>query len=83
MARLAVVERVSPLEEADFVWPSEQEIRTLQQDARAEDHTGAQWNEERLVMTPAGQVWILTSAGELHQRLCVIAHAGASGQLRH
>lgn len=30
-------------------------------------------------MTSAGQVWIPSEAGELQQRLCVVAHAGASG----
>uniref|UniRef100_H3H555 Reverse transcriptase n=1 Tax=Phytophthora ramorum TaxID=164328 RepID=H3H555_PHYRM len=79
-ARLAVVERVSPLEEADFVWPSEQEIRAVQQAAGAAAHPGVQWNEERqLQMTSTGQVWIPPDSGELQQRLCVVAHAGASG----
>ncbi|GMF43082.1 unnamed protein product [Phytophthora fragariaefolia] len=35
VARLAVVQRVSPLEEPEFVWPSESEIHASQEAARA------------------------------------------------
>lgn len=38
------------------------------------------WSDERgLMLMPSGQVWIPLDAGDLRQRLCVIAHAGASG----
>ncbi|KAE9356250.1 hypothetical protein PF008_g3693 [Phytophthora fragariae] len=44
VARLAVVQRVSPLEDPEFVWPAETEIRALQQVARDDnsDLQGAQ-----------------------------------------
>ncbi|KAE8955170.1 hypothetical protein PR001_g32213 [Phytophthora rubi] len=83
VARLAVVDRVSPLQEAEFVWPSEGEIRTLHQDPQYQEQAraaGVNWDDERaLLLSPTGQVWIPPDATELQQRLCVIAHAGASG----
>jgi hypothetical protein len=82
IARLAVVERVSPLEESDFVWPTEAELKELQQHANdaGADLQGAEWSDERqLMVTPAGQVWIPADSAEMQQRLCVIAHVGASG----
>ncbi|KAE9051957.1 hypothetical protein PR001_g948 [Phytophthora rubi] len=82
VARLAVVERVSPLEDPEFVWPSETEIKAVQDAAReaAQDLEGAQQTGEReLMVMPSGQVWIPADAEDLRQRLCVIAHAGASG----
>uniref|UniRef100_H3GQQ9 Reverse transcriptase/retrotransposon-derived protein RNase H-like domain-containing protein n=1 Tax=Phytophthora ramorum TaxID=164328 RepID=H3GQQ9_PHYRM len=84
-ARLAVVERVSPLVEPDFVWPTEAQIKELQQHAQdaGADLQGAQWSDERqLMVTPAGQVWIPADSHEIQQRLYVIAHAGASGPRR-
>ncbi|GMF39969.1 unnamed protein product [Phytophthora fragariaefolia] len=44
VARLAVVERVSPLEDPEFVWPSETEIKAVQDAARkaAQGLEGAQ-----------------------------------------
>ncbi|KAE9213171.1 hypothetical protein PF004_g15421 [Phytophthora fragariae] len=83
VARLAVVDRVTPLQEAEFVWPSEGEIRTLHQDPQYQEQAraaGVNWDDERaLLLSPTGQVWIPPDATELQQRLCVIAHAGASG----
>ncbi|GMF23132.1 unnamed protein product [Phytophthora fragariaefolia] len=82
VARLAVVQRVSPLEDPEFVWPAETEIRVLQQVARDDnsDLQGAQWSEQRqLLLTAAGQVWIPGDATDMQQRLCVVAHPGVSG----
>ncbi|KAE8877505.1 hypothetical protein PF003_g38398 [Phytophthora fragariae] len=82
VARLAVVQRVSPLEEPEFVWPSESEIRASQEAARASGQimTGTQLDDERhLLVTRTGQVYIPDDAADLQQRLCVVAHAGVSG----
>ncbi|KAE9289660.1 hypothetical protein PF008_g25832 [Phytophthora fragariae] len=82
IARLAVIERVSPLEDHEFVWPTEAEIRVLQRgtSASGRDQHGVQWDDERqLYVTSAGRVWIPDAAVEMQQRLCVVAHAGASG----
>uniref|UniRef100_H3GD34 Chromo domain-containing protein n=1 Tax=Phytophthora ramorum TaxID=164328 RepID=H3GD34_PHYRM len=69
-------------EEADFVWPTANEIGALQQQAQddGEDLDGAVWNAERqLMMIDEARVGIPAGAAELQQRLCVIARAGASG----
>ncbi|GMF23670.1 unnamed protein product [Phytophthora fragariaefolia] len=86
VARLAVLERVSPLEDTEFVWPSETEIKAVHNAAReaAQDFVGAQQADKReLMVTPSGQVWIPADAEDLRQRLCGIAHAGASGHQAH
>ncbi|KAE9344158.1 hypothetical protein PF008_g9348 [Phytophthora fragariae] len=84
VTRLAVIERVSPLEDPEFVWPTENEIRTLQELARSADpndeHDATAYDaDRRLVVRADGQVWIPSTAVEMQQRLCVVAHAGASG----
>ncbi|KAE9001180.1 hypothetical protein PF001_g4527 [Phytophthora fragariae] len=82
IARLAVIERVSPLEDQEFVWRTEAEIRVLQRGASASDRDqhSVQWDDERqMYVTSAGRVWIPDAAVEMQQRLCVVAHAGASG----
>ncbi|KAE9282551.1 hypothetical protein PR003_g27380 [Phytophthora rubi] len=78
VARLAVVQRVSPLEEPEFVWPSESEIRASQEAARASGQimTGTQLDDEHHLLVT---VYIPDDAADLQQRLCVVAHAGASG----
>jgi hypothetical protein len=83
VARLAVVDRVSPLQEAEFVWPSQDEIKQAQQ--AAQESAGGQWPDGVVreegrdgLATRDGAVWIPES-GDLQQRLCVVAHAGASG----
>jgi transposase InsO family protein len=81
VARLAVVERVSPLEEQDLC-PSETEIKAAQDRASAAGHDleGAQHdNARQLLLSATGQIWIQAEPADLRQRLCVIAHAGASG----
>uniref|UniRef100_H3H3G8 Integrase catalytic domain-containing protein n=1 Tax=Phytophthora ramorum TaxID=164328 RepID=H3H3G8_PHYRM len=82
VARLAVVERVSPIEEPDFVWPTEAQIKELQQHAQdaGADLQGGQWSDRlQLMVTPPGQVCIPADSAEMQQRLCIIAHAGAGG----
>ncbi|KAI9991399.1 hypothetical protein PInf_019080 [Phytophthora infestans] len=85
VARLAVVQRVSPLEEPEFAWPTEAEIRTLQRAARGagDDLQCAVWSDKRsLMVMPSGQVWIPPDTGDLQQRLCVKAHAGRDERIR-
>lgn len=78
--RLAVVERVSPLEGSEFVWPSEADIKDLQRYNRDDQPADVQWDEDRqLVTRPDGQVWVPDAAVEVQQWLCVVAHAGAGG----
>ncbi|KAE9083679.1 hypothetical protein PF006_g26638 [Phytophthora fragariae] len=85
MSRLAAVERVSPLEAVDFVWPSEDEIRAAQLARRAKDSMEPSqpplcWSDDRQLFLLADErVWIPDDAVELQLRLCVVAHAGAAG----
>ncbi|GMF46802.1 unnamed protein product [Phytophthora fragariaefolia] len=78
VARLAVVERVSSLEDPAFVWPSETEIKAVQDAVREAAQAlegGQQADERELMVMPSGQVWIPADAEDLRQRLCMIAHA--------
>lgn len=82
VSRLAVVDRVSPLEAPEFVWPTEAEIKRVQDAACSAGGLLANltFNEERqVVVDPDGRLWIPDDAVELQQRLCVVTHAGASG----
>ncbi|KAE9043464.1 hypothetical protein PR003_g6175 [Phytophthora rubi] len=68
----------------DFQWPSEAEIRSLQQDVRARDPSlvpeEVTYDEARQLLIDDGNtVWIPEDATELQQRLCIVAHAGAGG----
>ncbi|KAJ0392197.1 hypothetical protein ATCC90586_010566 [Pythium insidiosum] len=84
VARLAVVKRVSPLQDPEFVWPSAKEIFDAQTTAIGEDpevhDDKLGFDDERNVwVLRDGKVWIPEDATDLQQRLCVLAHAGASG----
>jgi hypothetical protein len=82
VACLAVVQRVSPLEDPEFMWPSEADICAAQDTARAagQNMADAQLEDERhLLVTRTGKVYIKDDAVDRQQRLCVVAHAGASG----
>ena len=71
--------RVRPLHNQDFVWPSYEEIRTVQK-----QHFGssAYVNAEGLVICKTGKIKIPLEAQDLRIRLCIIAHAGGnSGHL--
>ncbi|GMF48914.1 unnamed protein product [Phytophthora fragariaefolia] len=69
VARLAVVDLVPPLQEAEFVWPSEGDIHTLHQDPRHQEQAraaGVNWDEDRaLLLSSTGKVWIPPDATEL------------------
>jgi hypothetical protein len=77
--QLAVVDRVSPLQEADFAWPSEDEIRQAQQLTLDDDEPlpdGVTMNSDRGLAMRGDAVWVPDN-GDLQQRICVVAHAGA------
>ena len=82
---LAVVQRVSPLQEAEFEWSSAAEIARVQRQ-ELESRPGGdtlpdcQWSDDRQVfVVGGGAVWVPASAADLQLRLCVVAHAGACG----
>ena len=85
MRMLAVTARVAPLRDPEFLWPTANEIVSVQRAAIGERDMDAplpdcSWNDERKqFVDDEGRVWIPDSALELQQRLCVIAHAGESG----
>ncbi|GMF51504.1 unnamed protein product [Phytophthora fragariaefolia] len=75
----------TPLEAADFVWPSEDEIRAAQLKLRANDSMEPSqpplcWSKDRRIFLPEDErVRIPDGAAELLLGLCVVAHAGTSG----
>ncbi|KAE8999859.1 hypothetical protein PR001_g18944 [Phytophthora rubi] len=81
LRQLAVVDQVAPLQQPDFEWPTPTEIRHVQDEAialRVPDDVTLD-SERDLYVTNTGKVWLPPDAGDLHQRVCVIGHAGASG----
>lgn len=80
------VDRVSSHEEADIVWPSEDEIRQFQEIAKDKAPTErvravpvVYVGDRKLFVTATGTVWIPEDATEMQQRLCAAAHTGAGG----
>jgi hypothetical protein len=85
MAQLAVVQKVSPLQDKAFDWPTQGELVEVQLAdiaSRDEDSTMPECSYDStdgLYKTDKDQIWIPDQAAELQQRLLVVAHAGASG----
>lgn len=81
MHRLAIIDQVSPLLDGAFEWPSYDEILREQTNALRKSVVSAiRYDAERkLFVNQEGRVWIPSHSIDLQQRLCVIAHAGASG----
>jgi hypothetical protein len=78
---------VSPLQQADFEWPTAATISDSQRLAITEGGgttpVGVEWDEDALFFTNMeGRIWIPDAAVDLQQRICVIAHQGASGHRR-
>jgi hypothetical protein len=74
-------DRVRPLQNPGFVWPTIEEINTAQQKwlTCVEERKR---NRDNLVVTDNGKVTIPEEADDLRRRLCIIAHAGGnSGHL--
>jgi hypothetical protein len=67
--------RVRPLQRKEFVWPSTDEIRILQNEFFGVD---IDTNGEGLYLTKTGKVRIPLEARDLRTRLCIIAHAGGN-----
>ncbi|KAF0730914.1 hypothetical protein Ae201684_011796 [Aphanomyces euteiches] len=65
---------VSPLQQADFDWPTTATINP------PPDVT---WNEDKnLHLDKEGRIWIPPTATDLQQRICIIGHQGAAGHRR-
>ncbi|ETV92317.1 hypothetical protein H310_13371 [Aphanomyces invadans] len=81
-----LVHVVSPLQRADFEWPTAASILAAQTSAIEEGEstpTGVVWNEEESFhMDEKGRIWIPDSAVDLQQGLCVIAYQGPAGHRR-
>lgn len=82
---LLVVKRVSPLQDSEFIWPSEADIvaeqrRELSSREPSDVLPSCRWSEEMNVfITEEEKIWIPAMSVDLQQRLCVVAHAGLSG----
>ena len=63
--------RVKPLHKKDFIWPSEDEIRKLQEEYLGLDDSGS-------LVKRAGKIVIPDQATDLKIRLCIIAHSGGN-----
>jgi hypothetical protein len=73
--------RVRPMQSADFVWPTVEEIRKKQKKLfrNTEEMT---LNKDGLFINKKGQILVPEEDAELKIRLCVIAHSGGnSGHL--
>ncbi|GMF31124.1 unnamed protein product [Phytophthora fragariaefolia] len=78
MNTLLVVERVSPLQDEAFIWPSQAEIESKQRRELADRDSSntlpnCLWNSElSLYITDSERVWIPVSSVDLQQRLGVV-----------
>ncbi|KAH9108266.1 hypothetical protein LEN26_014132 [Aphanomyces euteiches] len=81
-----LIEVVSPLQQVDFEWPTAATISKIQRSALKGGETtptGVFWDEDvAFFVDQDGRIWIPDNAVDLQQRLCVIAHQGASGHRR-
>jgi hypothetical protein len=68
--------RLRPLNDDGFVWPTLDELTTVQ--AQYDPPTGAATAANGTI-TPNDRIWVPSEATELIQRLCIIAHCGAQG----
>ncbi|KAG3199075.1 hypothetical protein PC128_g5559 [Phytophthora cactorum] len=68
--------RLRPLGEADFVWPTLEELIAVQ--ARYAPPAGATTADDGPI-TLDGRIWVPSEATEFIQRLCIVAHCGAQG----
>ncbi|POM58941.1 DNA/RNA polymerase [Phytophthora palmivora] len=85
MHALMVVDRVSPLQEADFIWLSQGDIENeqrrelVERDLTDTPPTCSWITDINLYVTDSGKIWIQANIVDLQQRLCVAAHARLSG----
>ncbi|KAH9128004.1 hypothetical protein LEN26_009174 [Aphanomyces euteiches] len=71
---------ISPLTDPGFIWPSLEEIASIQAAAGDERPTDVmQAVGSPCLVNGTGSVWIPSSAKDLQIRICVVAHAGNSG----
>jgi len=77
---------VSPLQHKDFTWPTAATITEVQRsmiEGGEDTPTGVAFdNDTHFYVDRNGRIWIPDGAVDLQQRLCVIAHQGASGHRR-
>ncbi|POM64477.1 LOW QUALITY PROTEIN: Hypothetical protein PHPALM_19989 [Phytophthora palmivora] len=81
LRQLAVIDEVPPLQDVNFDWATPGKIRLLQDEAIAiRTPEGVSLDPDSdLYETSAGKIWPPPKASDLHQCICVIGHAGASG----
>jgi hypothetical protein len=69
--------RPSPQLDQRFLWPRKEELLKFQLASGEKFH---QYDEEDLGLTDTGKWWVpLRGTEDFHQRICVVAHAGAAG----
>ena len=80
---LAVEQKVSPLEDTAFEWPSMDEIKVVQsasQERSRSEYPKLTTDKERGVLVDTdNRIWIPDSAVTIQQRLCIVANAGCAG----
>ena len=77
---------MSPLQQADFDWPTPATIVKTQHAAIEGGETtptDVTWNEDKDVyLNKEDRLWIPPTATDLQQRICIIGHQGAAGHRR-
>ena len=69
----------SPMLNANFVWPTTQEVQQVQQEHAASRPSDTSEDTNGLWSNSANQIWIPEEAANLQLRLCVVAHFGVGG----
>ncbi|KAF0731194.1 hypothetical protein Ae201684_011457 [Aphanomyces euteiches] len=77
---------VSPLQQADFDWPTTATIVKTQRSAIEGGENpppDVTWNEDKnLHLDKEDRIWIPPTATDLQQRICIIVHQGTAGHRR-
>ncbi len=77
--RLVAIDRISPLQEEDFKWPSFAEISEAQNLYKLNNEGFKMDLKTKCWKDGKGRMVIPETANDLKCRLCVIAHAGSAG----
>ncbi|KAE9028490.1 hypothetical protein PR003_g12363 [Phytophthora rubi] len=68
--------RLRPLDDENFVWPTLEELMTIQRQYQAPG--GAETTADGMIKV-GGRIWVPVEATELIQRLCIVADCGSQG----
>lgn len=80
LRRLIYIPTLPSASNADFDWPSTEEVSKLQKDFNRSEPPGLQMNMKKgLLCDERNSIWIPDEANDLQLRLCIVAHTSSAG----